>query len=167
MSEINTTQDFLSQAGEKPKLPGYLNVLTILTFIGCGVFALFTPASFWLIKFYMKMMDDPAARERMTDKQLTDAEMQRPRMELMLANKWLLILISLAGIALCLYGALQMRKLKKEGFYVYTLGQVLPFICGGLIVGFANQFNGVLSYIVAAVPVAFIIMYATHLKYMK
>lgn len=165
MTDAN--QHYDQPSDMKPPLPGSINVLTILTFIGCGIGALFGVAGFWLISFSLRMMDKAAENGTMTEKQATDMAKQRPKLELMLANKWPLILITLVGVALCLYGAIQMRKLKKEGFYVYVLGQVVPFIASGLLIGFATQFNGVMSYIFACIPVIFIILYANQLKYMK
>ena len=37
MSELNSPSDFLPSTGEKPNIPSGINVLTILTFIGCGL----------------------------------------------------------------------------------------------------------------------------------
>ena len=45
----------------QPKaLPGALNVLTILTFIGCAIGAIFTFATPWLMKFSLGMMNKAA-----------------------------------------------------------------------------------------------------------
>jgi hypothetical protein len=167
MTEFNDSQEFLAQTGEKPKLPGAINVLTILTFVGCGVGIIWTLLGFWFVKFAMKMADSPEAQQRMTEKQLTEMEQNRPKLQLMLDNMWPLILIGVVGIALCLYGAIQMRKLKKEGFYIYVVGQILPFIATGLLIGFGTQFSGVASYLFACIPVLFIILYAAQLKYLK
>ena len=164
---INDPLDFPAQGGEKPKLPGAINVLTILTFIGCGIGALFTLCMPMLMRFSLRMMDKAIEGGNLSEQKIADMQRQKPKMELMLDNMWPLILIGLAGIALCLYGALQMRKLKKEGFYVYVLGQILPVIGSGLLVGFSAQFNGPVSYVFAAIPVVFIILYANQLKYMK
>jgi hypothetical protein len=61
-----------------------------------------------------------------------------------------------------------MRKLKKEGFYIYTVGELIPVIAGALLLGFSTQFNGVMSYIIGlGIPVLFIILYANNLKHLK
>ncbi|HSC36566.1 MAG TPA: hypothetical protein VLD19_01795, partial [Chitinophagaceae bacterium] len=108
MTEFNDSQEFLAQTGEKPKMPGYINVLTILTFIGCGVLFILNFLIFWFMKFAMRVADNPDMQQKMTEKQLTEMERNRPKMQLMLDNKWPLILIGIVGIALCLYGAIQM-----------------------------------------------------------
>lgn len=165
MTDMNQTFDMPS---EKKSLPTGINVLTILTFIGCGFGALFTLCMSWLFKFFLRMMDKAVEAGNVPESKLAEMEKQRPKIELMLNNVLPLMLISLAGIALCFYGALQMRKLKKEGFYVYVLGQVLPIIGTGLLVGFATQFSGGGSYVFGlAIPLLFIILYAGQLKHMK
>ena len=168
MTEFNDSQEFLAQTGEKPKLPGYLNVLTILTFIGCGLLFILNFVGFWFIKLFMRIANNPDMQQKMTEKQITEMEQNRPKMQLMLDNMWPLILIGTVGICLCLYGAIQMRKLKKEGFYIYLVGQILPFIGAGFLIGFGAQFSGGAgSYIFPCIAVLFIILYATQLKYLK
>ena len=153
---------------EKSKLPGNLNVLTILTFIGCGVGLIFIFASKKLMELGIKMADRPEVAEKMSDKELADMEKLKSMYELMSSN-WIAYLIpSLIGIALCLFGAIQMRKLKKQGFYTYVLGQILPIIGGGIVIGFSNQFSNWQSYVMGlGIPLLFIFLYSRNLKYLS
>ena len=168
MADLNQPSDILMPPTEKPKLPGSLNVLTILTFIGCGVFGLFTFLMPTFLSWSLKMMDKAQQDGKLTDKQAVDMDKSRLSIETFLAHKWPLLIVGLIGIGLCLYGAIAMRKLKKEGFYIYVIGQILPIIGGVVLLGFANQFNGVFSYIVGlGVPILFIILYANNLKHLK
>lgn len=169
MPELNEPGDFLTDINAKKTLPGTLNVLTILTFIGCGIGALFTFVMPAFMGWSLKMMDKAQEQSsQLTEKQATDIEKGRLAIIKFMDNKWAIILIGVVGIALCLYGALNMRKLKKEGFYVYVIGQIAPIIASTLLLGFAVQFNGVMSYLLGlAVPVLFIILYARNLKYLK
>ena len=58
MTETNFTTDSenLSEF-QIQTLPRGLNVLTILTFIGCAIGAIFTLATPWLMKFSINMMN--------------------------------------------------------------------------------------------------------------
>jgi len=153
---------------DKSKLPGSLNILTILTFIGCGLGLLFVFGSKKMMEFGIKMADSPEAQARMTDKELADMEKLKSMYEIMSSN-WIAYLIpSLIGIALCFFGALQMRKLKKQGFYMYVLGQILPIIGGAIVIGFSNQFSNTSSYVIGmGIPILFIFLYSRNLKYLS
>jgi len=167
MADLNQPNDILV-TGEKPKLPGNLNVLTILTFIGCGVGLLFSLGMYPLMQWSLKMMDKAQEGGNLTDKQVVDMETSRQGIEKMMSHKLPLIVIGLVGIGLCFYGALSMRKLKKDGFYIYTIGEIVPIIVTTFLLGFSTQFNGVTSYIFGlAIPVLFVILYARNLKYLK
>src|SRR6218665_1024821 len=129
MAEIKIETDSIAlDEFNRPKLPNGLNVLTILTFIGCaiqligGVFqflgadknyeqrdkVLAQVNSDKMPGWAKAMMPDPAAYEEMVTKAME--------------NKMPLLILTLLATALCFYGALQMRKLKKQGYLVYIVG---------------------------------------------
>jgi hypothetical protein len=59
-----------------------------------------------------------------------------------------------------------MRKLKKDGFWIYTAGEILPLIGNFILLGTA-QYTGVGSVIIGvAIPLVFIILYAMQRKYL-
>ncbi|MEO5893387.1 MAG: hypothetical protein ABIQ31_24255 [Ferruginibacter sp.] len=153
--------------GEKPKLPSALNALTILTFIGCGLgllWSLFLPV---FNKFMLGMMEKAkASGSEMSSKQLEDMEKGRAVMELAQANLVPLMVIGLIGIALCIWGAVWMRKRRKDGFWIYTAGEIMPVIGSFIIMGTA-QFTGAFSVILAVgLPIIFVILYALQLKHL-
>ena len=167
MTETNFTTDSenFNEFQTQP-LPRGLNVLTILTFIGSAIGAIFTLATPWLMKFSLTMMKK--ATETGTDltpKQTADMEASRKVIELTQTNMIPLLLIGAAGIILCFIGALMMRKLKKDGFWIYVSGQVLPIIGNFALMGMA-QFTGVTSYLMFLIPVVFIILYSMQRKYL-
>ncbi|MCD4745786.1 MAG: hypothetical protein K8R58_05760, partial [Bacteroidales bacterium] len=61
-----------------------------------------------------------------------------------------------------LFGAIQMWKLKKIGFHLYTVAQILLLI---LPVTYIKSYD--FSYIELLLTGAFIIAYSTNLKYMS
>jgi hypothetical protein len=167
MNDTNSTSNVLEFAeGGKPTLPSGLNVLTILTFIGCGIGFL---SSFWtytkadqsykdIVDAQSKMTEAPAWAKSMMGPEMV--EMARKSME----NKLPILLLTIVGVALCLYGALEMRKLKKQGYILWLVGEVLPIIGGVLFLG-ASMFKG-FALIGIAFPLIFIILYSVHKKYL-
>ena len=151
---------------ETQTLPRGLNVLTILTFIGCALGAIFTIATPWLMKFSLNMMNKAAeSGTDLTPKQASDMEVSRKAIELTQANMIPLLAIGIVGIILCFVGALMMRKLKKDGFWLYLGGQLLPLI-GNIILLGTSQFTGATSYIMFAIPIVFIVLYYGQMKHL-
>ncbi len=147
-------------------LPKGLNVLTILTYIGCAFGLLFSLATPWLMKFSLSMMNKAAETNTdMTPKQAADMEISRKAIELTQSNLVPLLAIGIIGTILCFIGALMMRKLKKDGFWIYVSGQVLPIIGSLALLGMA-QFTGVSSYVMFLIPIVFIVLYAKQRKYL-
>lgn len=149
---------------DKPALSSGLNVLTILTFIGCGIVLL---SSIWTFSTADKSYDSIVkAQENMASAPAWVKGMMGPDMVEMAKkgkeNKLPILLLNLVGAGLCLYGALEMRKLKKQGFILWLAGEVVPIISGFLFVGI-GIFKG-FSLIILLVPLLFIILYAVQRK---
>jgi len=75
-----------------------------------------------------------------------------------------IMLLTLVGVGLCLWGALEMRKLKKQGFMLWVIGEFLPII-GGLIFIGTGMVSG-FSMIWLIIPVIFLILYLVQRKYL-
>lgn len=149
---------------KKPvKATGMLNVLTILTFIGSGIGIL---GSIWQfinadksVAEMEKAMNDPNfaqmpgfVKGMMSPEMLEIAKAQA-------ANKIPVLLIGLIGAALCVYGAMEMRKLKMQGYFVYLLGEILPLLAMVIILG-TGVVTGMFWFGVAIVAL-FVILYTT------
>lgn len=149
----------------KPAVPSTLNVLTILTFIGSGLSILFSVIYPFLMKFLKGFMDKAATSgQELTAKQLEDMEKGRKAMELAEANMIPIVIVGLIGAVLCIVGAVMMRKLKKDGLWIYTAGELLPVIVSFLLMG-TQQFTGVMSIILSAViPLVFVGLYFSQKK---
>ncbi len=167
MTDSNSTSTVLDFAeGEKPTLPTSLNVLTILTFIGCGIGLL---SSFWsftsaeksyktLLENQDKMAEAPAWAKGMMGPGMLDV--LRKSME----NKLPILLLGVVAMAVCLYGALEMRKLKKQGFILWLVGEILPIVTALIFIG-TGVFNG-FGLIALLIPAVFIILYMVQRKYL-
>jgi hypothetical protein len=75
-------------------------------------------------------------------------------------NKVPLLLLGVLAAGLCLWGVIQMRKLKKQGLYIYVIGELLPFLTMTLFMSSA-AFNGVAFYATVFFTLLFIILYWT------
>lgn len=167
MNPSSSSNDVLNFAEENnSKLPQSLNVLTILTFIGCGIGALGAVATPFIMKFSKEMMDKASAMStEMSDKQLAEIERGRHMIELTQQNIVPLTIIGVIGITACLIGALWMRKLKKDGYWLYVAGEVLPLV-GNLIFLGTAAYADWKSYLGLIIPVVFIILYTMQRKYL-
>lgn len=149
------------------KMPSGLNVLTILTFIGCSLFALLSLLLPLIYDFALNLISKAASSgKEFSAKELAEMEKSKVALELARQNEIPIMIISLVGIALCFIGALWMRKYKKDGFWIYTAGQLLPLIGSALVMG-TSQYSGVSSIVFGiGIPLIFIGLYATQRKYL-
>ncbi len=167
MTDTNQPNDLLQfEDGQKPELPTGLKVLTILTIIGSilgllgGVWTYIkADESYKKLEEAQGNMDSaPAFVKKMMGPDML--EMARKSAE----NKLPIMLLTLIGSALCLYGAMEMRKLKKQGFMLWVVGEFLPIIGGIVFLGF-GMFNG-FAAIGMLFPLVFLILYAVQKKYL-
>lgn len=163
---VKTTDD--NWLGEPTnQLPTTLNVLTWLTFICNGLGFL---SAFWTF-FRAQTTYDTTVQNQ--DKLESAPEWAKKlagphpveTARAMLDNRLPVMIITLLACFLCFYGALEMRKLKKMGFALYILGDIVPYAIG-IFIGF--DVFATFGYIIALVfTIVFIILYATQLKAMK
>jgi len=169
---MESTQDVLNfNENSKPKLPSGLNVLTILTFVWCAVQLL---TSLWGFISAKKSYDGiDKLTEQMNSENMPgwaksmmgDPETMVKMITRSYENRIPILLMSLVAVALCFYGALQMRQLKKQGFLFYTIGELLPFLTQFLFIG-AFAFAGFMMYFFIALGLLFIALYAMQRKHM-
>jgi len=168
MADINRSTDQENWLGEPRKLPDTLNVLTILTFIGCGIGFIASVIYF----FNAQNIYDSAvaAQDRMDKAPEWAKSLQGPDpigiARHTLDNKLPIFVLGLVATSLCLYGAIQMRQWKKNGFTIYLIGELLPLLTSFLFIGASTLtgFRGIMAFFFTGL---FIILYATQLKHLK
>ena len=108
-------EEFLSgpEPGTKPVRPTLLTVLCILTFVGSGMNLI---SSFFIAGFY---------EEYLQVLQVFADKFKLPGLEEMADAKPIFFLVSGLLYAGSLAGAILMFRLKKAGFHVYTISQIL------------------------------------------
>lgn len=163
MTDFNQFHDsFNPQQAPAKKMPDMLNVLTILTFIGCVLALLGSVYNYFMVCKSVEMMNNMGNMSDNPMGGMMSAAMESVQKQCEM--KLPLLLVGLVSTALCLIGALQMRKLKKTGFFIYTLGEVVAPIAQIILIG--GSFGG-LVILGMIVPVVFIILYATQLKHLS
>ncbi|MBX2919119.1 MAG: hypothetical protein R2765_03345 [Ferruginibacter sp.] len=169
MTQDNNADVLQYDNNNAPTLSSGLNVLTILTFIGCAIQLL---GSLWTFFNAKKSYDGiDKLTEQMNSgnmpgwakRMMGDPETMIAMIKKTYENRIPIVLLSLVAIALCFYGALQMRKLKKQGFLLYTIGEVLPFLTQFLFIG-AFAFTGVSMYVGIGLALLFILLYSMQRK---
>jgi uncharacterized membrane protein YgdD (TMEM256/DUF423 family) len=167
MNQTTSTNDSLNFDGDPPKLSSGLNVLTILTFIGCGLGALFMLLMPVLNDFAIKAMDKAVASgQELSAKRLAEMEKARAAIELYKHNAVPLLIVGAIGVILCFVGALWMRKLKKDGYWLYVAGELAPLAGSAIIMG-TGQYESIWSILFGiGIPVLFVILYTMQRKYL-
>jgi hypothetical protein len=164
-SNKQTDDNWLGEHGDK--LPSTINVLTILTFIANGFGFLWAFVTYarahanydTMVKAQENLDKAPDWARRMAGPHPLETA------QAMLDNRLPILIISLIAAALCFFGALQMRKLKKTGFSFYILGDIVGFATG-IFIGF-DTLATITGGIIVAITLLFVILYATQLRYMK
>lgn len=160
--------DMLSEdfTGENQKLPSGLNVLTILTIIGSilglagGLWSFFTAkSSYEATKKAMESGDADKVPGWATG--FMSPEMLAMQQKIM-ENRMPILILTIVGCTLCLYGAIEMRKRKKQGYLLWLIGEVLPVLTSFLFIGTAF-FKG-FGLLGAFIPILFIILYTVNRK---
>lgn len=162
--EINLLDEEITSNTGVSQMPVFLKVLCILTFVGAGItilsslFSIFTMGQ---LEQSMKLMDDA----------FSDAQLG---VDFGNSYRWTKIsyFLNLFGSLMCLAGALFMWRLKKFGFYIYIVGQILPLIgsfmtINSMLKGVLASFGMIAMIFGMLFPIAFIIMYGLNLKHMK
>lgn len=127
----------------KKEVPGFLKTLCVLTYIACGLGLATALGAIALGASIADKLDSV------------------PGMGAIAENALLWAILTIVACAAGIYGANQMWKLNKQGFYIYIGSHVVSLITP-IILGI--PFAGVSALIF---PAAFIAMYGMNLKHMS
>lgn len=167
MEEINQEQQ-----AEPKKMTTTIKVMTILTFIGCA-YSLITAISYLNPQLTLEMQLEPLQRMLEKAEENSGNEMMvniylksMDNVRILFENKYLYAISSLVGVGLCVFGAVEMRKMNRMGFYAYVSGQILPLLASLAITGWniASGSTFIVSFLFFGI---FILIYAFQLKHMR
>jgi len=147
-----------------------INVLTILTFIGCGIAFI---SAIWSLYSSGKSMEQMAMMQEQIDQisesgSETAANIMMQSMDMVKKqydNRYLLLIVNLLASGLCVFGALEMRKMRKNGYYLWGTGELLPILITVAIIGF-NLMGGIVLGASLLFASVFIILYGLQVKHM-
>ncbi len=150
------------------KLPTSVNVLTILTIIWSCISVLLSIWGFISAKNSYEKTREALSSGKMDEmpkfmKGMINNDMLAMQQK-MLENRLPILIIGLVALALCIYGAVEMRKLKKQGYLYWLIGELLPVVSTLLFIG-AMAFKG-FGLLGLLIPVVFIILYTVNRKYL-
>lgn len=165
---IDQAKDLLNlEEKDMQKLPQMLNVLTILTYIGCALGLINNVWGYFSIGMTKKVVENGGGISDTGNAKLDNllggvTEMAKRQYD----NRLMILIFGLLGLALCFYGAMQMRNLKKQGFVIYLAGQIIPIVSFAIFVGFSNIFGALGMVFAVLLAAVFIILYGTQRKYL-
>jgi hypothetical protein len=167
LSNMDTNQTTETYQDRPRQLPGMLNVLTILTFIGCGIGYIGSLYNFFFkgtsdIEKFQEQLDNAGDNSMLT--KIAEGGIMVAQKEY--DNRLILFISAILFTTLCLVGALQMRKLKKSGYLLYVIGELAPILVFAVIIGFASIMASIMTVVVAVVALVFVILYSTQRKYL-
>ena len=143
-----------------------LNVLTILSIIGSVLSLIFSVVGYLFAESALEQKQKVIASGQLNDmpgflkSQYTPEAMKLA--ENMVDNKLPILIMGLVSVVLCLYGAIEMRKLKSQGYILWLVGELLPIVATVIFIG-AGTFSG-LGLIGLVIPVVFIILFTVYKK---
>lgn len=168
---LNQAKDMLNlEDKDIQKLPQGLNVLTILTYIGSALAAIMAIWNYISISASYKAYEqlNTTMNELKTDNSAVNSILSgaTEAVKKTYENRMMILIFALVGVALCFYGAMQMRNLKKQGYLIYVVGEILPIISFAVFVGFGNLFGGIAMIFYLLIAVVFIILYTLQRKHL-
>lgn len=148
-------------------VPSGIKTLTVLTFVGSGfllLYMIFLPA---ITRFMLGVLEKATnSSQDLSATELAKMEKGKSVLELTQANMVPIMLTGVLGIGLCVWGAIWMRKLKKDGYWIYLAGEIMPLVVGFILLGTA-QFTDAFSIIIGlGIPLLFIVLYTVQRKYL-
>lgn len=149
--DYNTENETQNQFIQSNKRPVLLTILCILTFIASGFSALSNIS--WAI-LYDTFSEILLTNESPLVQQMADT---------ILATNRSLFFVDFILYIGSVAGALLMFNLKKIGFHIYTVSNILLVLTPAFFV----EGQGINFYSLVLITMPFIVLYAVHLKFMK
>lgn len=174
--ETNLDEQMASEMNFEPARPQFLSVLCILTWVACGFIFITTT---WGIIFKPSPEKQMEQIEQIRAVSPDAADKMEAALESQSGTTQILQnLLTLIAVAISAYAAMLMWQLKKNGFYLYLVGEILPYfgflIVGtegisavGSMTGMGGSIVGMVIAIMVIVDGVFIGMYAANLKHMN
>ncbi len=161
----NILYDTPTSGETAPKRPTFLTVLCILTFIGSALALVSAVYGYFTVQASAAMFDTSMQGMNGMEQTGMMSELQNT-MQKAVDNALPNLIIGVVCALLCLFGAIQMWKQLKMGFYIYCVGELVPPIAGFFLGagGMIGSIGVIVGLVLAGVWVT---LYAVNLKHMK
>lgn len=166
--ETVTANQFASAPAPLPERPQFLSVLCILTWVACGIIFLQVIAG---------LVMRPEKQAGAQTETRAEASANTGKIEISDGEHMFNSVLNLIGGAFGAFGALWMWRLKRTGFFIYLIGEIVTYIIylkGNTLAALSSSFGsmgdtfiGAFIGIMVVSDIAFIVMYALNLKHMK
>jgi hypothetical protein len=148
-----------------PKRPTFLTVLCILTFIGSALTLISAIYGYFTISASAAAFDTSMSQVQGLEQTGMMGELQET-MQKAVDNALPNFIIGVVCSLLCLFGAIQMWKQLKMGFYIYCVGELVPPIAG-FILGAGGMIGSAGAAVGLVIAIVWVVLYALNLKHMK
>lgn len=136
------------------KRPDLLTVLCILTFIGSGFSNIVNSLAFLTIDSWAGALEEGAF-------EVFEGQLEMEVIELLINVNPTFYLLQAVFFAMAVYGAFMMWNLKKAGFHIYTVAQILLLIIGKVYIPSLP-----FPLIPLLLSSTFVLLYARNLRFM-
>ncbi len=153
--------NLFSELEEKEKT-STLRTLTVLTFIGSGIVLLLGIIGFLFADTALDkaLNPDPATPSFVRDMNTPEhIEMLRKNVE----YKVPVLIMYLVTQTLCIFGAIKMRKLQADGYWLWLIGELLPIPVSLILFG-TGGYSGIWAWLPLAINITFILLYTAQRK---
>lgn len=152
-----------SYKDDRSSLSPILNALTVLTLIGSALGIIASIYSYFTAQKNYESLRNAIESGQMDDapswmKSLISQDMVDNAQKLF-ENRLPISVIGFLGSLLCLYGALEMRKLKRQGYTIWVIGEVMPVFATLFLIGF-EAFSGI-NIVNVILPSIFVLLYTS------
>lgn len=153
-------------SNEPKRMPSFLNTLTVLSLVGSGLAAISGVYNYFTSCSSIEKMEELDLEALGSGAMADMMEAAKELMVKQCENKLALLLAVLISSALCAWGAYQMRSLKRQGFVLYTLGELLYPVATLVILG-TGAAGSAMMMAGFIIPVIMVILYFTQLKHLN
>lgn len=153
----------ISIESELPKRPQFLTILCLLSFIGNIFYFLW---SLW--GYFSISKSEEFIKNITTSKPDTHGIINEMEQSLLNAYENAIpnLMIGLFCASICFYGVLLIWKLKRKGFFIYSVGEIIPAIAA-FFLGGDSLIGAIGAVLLLLLAVSWIVMYAINFKHLK
>lgn len=144
------------------QMPQVINILSILSFIGSAFQIISGIVSYFILPFSVKSVGETRALEKTREMKPFSSFLKWSTESTLRQYEYrvTVLIVTIVAALICVWGVWQMRKLKKAGFTIYTIGElVLPVFIAVVI----DIWSSLFGFVVAVV---FILLYYFQRKHL-